>query len=195
VPETGRKYTQKSQKTVTVITLIYPPIRANIHTTKGKTNLQDFQKTEETIMENKIEKAYNEFEELNKRFGMAIVDGNTEEEAKIRKEYDAWREKYATTKSFRRIFHCHAESRERGNALLNMGDEIEDREEFLKNLKENGVTKFTCTIQNVLFYKTIEEFRKAGYKCTGGERVKGEKYPYPSEIERETLCGIIFESI
>ena len=146
-------------------------------------------------MENRIEKAYNELEELNKRFGMAIVDGNTEEEAKIRKEYDAWREKYATTKSFRRIFHCHAESRERGNALLNMGDEIEDREEFLKNLKENGVTKFTCTIQNVLFYKTIEEFRKAGYKCTGGERVKGEKYPYPSEIERETLCGIIFESI
>ena len=146
-------------------------------------------------MENRIEKAYNELEELNKRFGMAIVDGNTEEEAKIRKEYDAWRGKYATTKSFRRIFHCHAESRERGNVLLNMGDEIEDREEFLKNLKENGVTKFTCTIDNVLFYRTIEEFRKAGYQPIGGERVKGEKYPYPSEIERKTLCGIIFESI
>ena len=142
-------------------------------------------------MENKIEKAYNEYMEINARFMLAVEQGNEVGKERERAEIRKWESKYSIEGvAFEEAFEQYKHSRENGNDGLNIEDNIHDKSEFLKYLKANGITSFTvsCPFDGL---RHACEFLEAGCKVKGTTMVNGDEEPFTNEHEK--LHALILE--
>ncbi len=142
-------------------------------------------------MENKIEKAYNEYLEINARFLLEVEKENEIGKERERAEFRKWEAKYAIEgEAFEQAFEQYKKARENGNEGLNIEDNIHDKPEFLQYLKANGIKTFTVSCPFDGLRHTCE-FLEAGCKVKGTTIVNGEKEPFTNDHER--LPALILE--
>jgi hypothetical protein len=142
-------------------------------------------------MENKIEKAYNEFKEISTRCESASETGNEKGVEKAREDYKVWKAKYAVEgKAFQEAYGFYKESRQNGNEVLHAKIYPHNKIEFLKCLKENGFTEFafSCPCDEL---EHTSEFLELGCRLKGITTVKGNEKPFSEE--REIIYALVIE--
>ena len=141
-------------------------------------------------MRNKIQEAYCEKEEINRRFKWATDNFEWEEQEKAREDYKKWEEKYTPEgEVFFKAVDEYWETVKNGNKGFNIESDIEDKPAFLDCLLKNGYTEFTvsCPFDGL---RHACEFMEMGCKLVGTTMVKDS--PDPWTMEQELKHAFIF---
>ena len=141
-------------------------------------------------MENKFENRYQEEKTIEKAFETAVKAGNSDEIKKAVEARNNWMKTCGNEEMFRNVYQQYKKFRDNGNEKMNMDVYPSDVNEFVKCLKENGVTNFTFSYDGGMTLENAMKIQKAGCKMVGLVEINDSNF-YTNE--RMSRAAMLFE--